>query len=31
MAAGVIAAGVGSLIPAVAAARVKPVETLQYE
>ena len=30
-AAGVIAAAIGSLIPAVAAARVKPVETLQYE
>ena len=30
-AAGIIAAAVGSLIPAVAAARVKPVETLQYE
>jgi ABC-type lipoprotein release transport system permease subunit len=29
--AGIIAAAVGSLIPAVAAARVKPVETLQYE
>ena len=29
--AGVVAAAVGSLIPAVAAARVKPVETLQYE
>ncbi|MHC4770226.1 MAG: ABC transporter permease [Planctomycetota bacterium] len=28
---GIIAAAVGSLIPAVAAARVKPVETLQYE
>lgn len=30
-AAGVVAAAVGSLIPAVAAARVRPVETLQYE
>jgi lipoprotein-releasing system permease protein len=30
-AAGVIAAAIGSLIPAIAAARVKPVETLQYE
>ncbi|MEN8126464.1 MAG: FtsX-like permease family protein [Planctomycetota bacterium] len=29
--AGIAAAAVGSLIPAVAAARVKPVETLQYE
>jgi len=29
--AGVAAAAVGSLIPAAAAARVKPVETLQYE
>lgn len=28
---GIIAAALGSLIPAVAAARVKPVETLQYE
>lgn len=30
-AAGIGAAAIGSLIPAVAAARVKPVETLQYE
>ena len=30
-AAGIAAAAVGSLIPAIAAARVKPVETLQYE
>lgn len=30
-AAGVIAAAVGSLLPAIAAARVRPVETLQYE
>jgi ABC-type lipoprotein release transport system permease subunit len=30
-AAGIGAAALGSLIPAVAAARVKPVETLQYE
>jgi len=30
-AAGVIAAAVGSLVPAIAAARVRPVETLQYE
>ena len=30
-AAGVIAAGIGSLIPAVAASRIRPVETLQYE
>ncbi len=30
-AAGIIAAAVGSLIPAFAAARVRPVETLQYE
>ncbi len=30
-AAGVIAAAVGSLIPAVAAARIRPVRTLQYE
>ena len=29
--AGIIAAAVGSLIPAVAAARIRPVETLQYE
>ncbi|MHC4524428.1 MAG: ABC transporter permease, partial [Planctomycetota bacterium] len=29
--AGIAAAAIGSLIPAVAAARVKPVETLQYE
>jgi lipoprotein-releasing system permease protein len=29
--AGIAAAALGSLIPAVAAARVKPVETLQYE
>ena len=28
---GVIAAGIGSLIPAAAAARIRPVETLQYE
>jgi ABC-type lipoprotein release transport system permease subunit len=28
---GIAAAAIGSLIPAVAAARVKPVETLQYE
>jgi lipoprotein-releasing system permease protein len=30
-AAGIAAAAIGSLIPAAAAARVKPVETLQYE
>ena len=30
-AAGIIAAAVGSLLPAFAAARIKPVETLQYE
>lgn len=30
-AAGIIAAAVGSLLPAIAAARVKPVQTLQYE
>jgi lipoprotein-releasing system permease protein len=30
-AAGVAAAAVGSLLPAIAAARVRPVETLQYE
>lgn len=30
-ASGVIAAGIGSLIPAAAAARIRPVETLQYE
>jgi ABC-type lipoprotein release transport system permease subunit len=30
-ASGIAAAAVGSLIPAAAAARVKPVETLQYE
>ena len=29
--AGVVAAAAGSLIPAAAAARVRPVETLQYE
>ena len=29
--AGIAAAAIGSLIPAVAAARVKPVQTLQYE
>jgi len=29
--AGIAAAAAGSLIPAIAAARVKPVETLQYE
>jgi lipoprotein-releasing system permease protein len=29
--AGIVAAAAGSLIPAIAAARVKPVETLQYE
>lgn len=29
--AGVIASAIGSLIPAMAAARVRPVETLQYE
>lgn len=28
---GVMAAAIGSLVPAVAAARIKPVETLQYE
>ncbi len=28
---GIIAAAIGSLVPAIAAARVKPVETLQYE
>ena len=28
---GIAAAAIGSLIPAIAAARVKPVETLQYE
>lgn len=31
LAAGIIAAAVGSLIPAVAAARIKPVRTLQFE
>ncbi|MBC8378653.1 MAG: ABC transporter permease [Planctomycetes bacterium] len=30
-AAGVTAAAVGSLLPAIAAARIRPVETLQYE
>jgi len=30
-AAGIAAAAVGSLVPAIAAARVKPVKTLQYE
>ena len=30
-AAGVIAAAIGSLVPAIAAARIRPVETLQYE
>lgn len=31
MGAGIVAAAIGSLVPAVAAARVKPVRTLQYE
>jgi ABC-type lipoprotein release transport system permease subunit len=30
-AAGVLAAAVGALIPAICAARVKPVEILRYE
>ena len=30
-ASGVIAAAIGSLLPAIAAARIRPVETLQYE
>ena len=31
VAAAVVAAGVGALIPAIAAARLKPVEILRYE